>query len=362
MGFYSENYSANHILLVFRFEIHQFALAFRRYFVCPPQSLLDSMVNDHSLHSIMLNWVILVVLIRGHAIVPRTPRCSATPRPKSPLSSALLSFRIGIDPNKSNSIIRDNFGLPPPLFRPVIKPRGQMHSVPFSIFCRIDNSPWSEKIIDSLDDVPLLELAELREEHLESGLHLLEVGFHDQDSENLKVEHLNYEINSWPTIDVLDTEALLLKCGELSEIRLPISVTDLDGDDVSVLYRFDGEKEWSKTTNADWGYFLPAEAFTGRLINGSTGVIELAALDRFGGSEDLVTIPYLVTGDNSAVEFEAKSHQNDDSSILGSLSPGALVGMSVGGVVVMVVGIGIGIMIGKRKKPRSSSTGLIEEE
>jgi hypothetical protein len=126
-----------------------------------------------------------------------------------------------------------------------------------------------------------------------------------------------------------------------------------------VFYRFQGDETWSQLPTANGGYVLPADAFSDRLTDGS-GAVEIFAWDGIEKNGDALKIPYSTVGDRAGPQANEEPIA-EDSNLFGALSSVALVGIVVGGVAVIAIVVGI-IVDARRKKPESTSTGLIENE
>jgi hypothetical protein len=206
-----------------------------------------------------------------------------------------------------------------------------------------------------------VKVDELSAANLIPGTHILQVRYQEDGKQYFSVEQINYEVNAAPSIHVSDTGPLSLSRESMSQVQLPISVEDLNGDEVCVFYRFAEEEPWLEATKTlDGVYFLPAGSFTGRFQKGSSGAVELLGWDGFETTEDVVKIPVLmVEGDN---KDDAEPEGMDDGvdgnlGLFDILSPTAFAGIVVGGV----GGSSVGIFIARRRKAETT-TGLIEEE
>jgi hypothetical protein len=56
-------------------------------------------------------------------------------------------------------------------------------------------------------------------------------------------DSVSYTINSRPLIALTSLKLLSLKTRSIDSVSVPISVTDEDGDDIEIFYRFDDEEE-----------------------------------------------------------------------------------------------------------------------
>jgi hypothetical protein len=244
----------------------------------------------------------------------------------------------------------------------IIQPNPRRLVIPAEVLYCIDHGEWSDKIIDSLEEQPFLKVDELSAENLVPGTHILQVRYQEEGKPYFGIEQIHYEVNGAPSIRVSDTSPLSLIRESMSQVQLPISVEDLNGDEVCVFYRFAEEEPWSEATKTDGVYFLPAGSFTGRFQKGSSGAVELLGWDGFETTDELVKIPFLMLEGDNDDDAEPEGRVDGNSGLFEILSPTAFAGIVVGGVGVVALAVGVGIFIARRKKTETTTTGLIEEE
>lgn len=235
-----------------------------------------------------------------------------------------------------------------------------------------DAKEWSKPVSYPLGEHEVFRFGDdISQPHFLPGRH--RIGFRFQDESGRVTEDaLHYTVNSPPALEVRHIGPLLFRGVPTGAVTLPILVSDPDDDPISVWYRFREENAWSHLPSAGGNAVLPAEAFSGRMKDGS-GHVELFAWDGLEKSGDPVKIEYMAAGAEEeagpvlrgepAIEEEPPEEVGDlssDSEAGDSLSPGAIAGIAVGGGVVVGLIIGIVILV-TRKKPESSS-GLVESE
>jgi hypothetical protein len=185
-------------------------------------------------------------------------------------------------------------------------------------------------------------------QHVAEGTHKITFRF-TEEGDVVDEDPLEYSINKEPVIQGTSTDTLSLKGVPSGPVTLPLSVMDDDGDEVTLWYRFDGQGDWTYVPAGLGVNVLPVEAFAGREA-GSSGYVEVSAYDGYEHSAEPLRISYSIERD-----------MEEDDAFFGTLSPAAFAGIIVGAVAVIALAIAI-IVVATRKKPESSSTGLIESE
>jgi hypothetical protein len=186
--------------------------------------------------------------------------------------------------------------------------------------------------------------------HCSEGKHIIAMRFQEENI-TMGQDSLEYVINSAPVIQATNTDTMSFNGVPSRPVTLPFSVLDGDGDNLSLWYRFNGKGDWAYVS-AESGLgpnVLPVEAFSGREV-GSNGFIEVVAYDGYDHSNERLQISY-------SIEAEGEKHD----AFFGSLSPAAFAGIIIAAVAIIALAITI-ILLAMLKKPKSSSTGLIESE
>jgi hypothetical protein len=213
-----------------------------------------------------------------------------------------------------------------------------------------DSGVWSKPENYPLGEFAVLVPAADFASHATPGQHKILFRY-EEPGDMVSQDTWTYEVNSRPAIQVSNAQPLSFKGAPSGPVSLPLSVHDVDGDDVSLWYRFDGQGDWTYVPAGLGSNVLPAEAFASR-SGGSNGYLEVAAWDGYEHSDERVRIGY-------AIEGEAQNQEDD--TFFGALSPAAFAGIIVGAVAVIALAVAI-IVVARRKKPESSSTGLIDSE
>jgi hypothetical protein len=212
-----------------------------------------------------------------------------------------------------------------------------------------DSAVWSKPILYPLGQVELLVDKSTWNQYSFPGEHELKLRCEDA-TEDVHEASMKYTINREPVLHATSQEPLLITGAESGPIALPLTVSDSDGDGVSLWYRFEGQGDWTFVPASVGANVLPASAFSGKPA-GSAGFIEVAADDGYEHSQERLKIGYSI---------EDAAPQKEDT-FFGALSPAAFAGIIVGSVAVIVLAIAM-IVAPTCKKAKSSSPGLIENE
>jgi hypothetical protein len=211
-----------------------------------------------------------------------------------------------------------------------------------------DSGVWSKPVSYPLGEMEVLIPYRDFLQHGAEGTHKVTLRF-AEEGDTVGEDSLKYSINKEPVIQATGTDTLSFKGVPTGPVTLPLSVMDDDGDEVTWWYRFDGQGDWTYVPAGLGANMLPAEAFAGREA-GSSGYVEVCAYDGYEHSAERLRIGY-------SIERDAE----EDDALFGILSPAAFAGIIIGGVAMIALTIAV-IVVATRKKPESSSTGLIESE
>jgi hypothetical protein len=230
--------------------------------------------------------------------------------------------------------------------------------VPGMFAYSIDGGEWSAPVRLSVGEHELFDFQDLPEQCMTPGEHTVELRMQQEGSADFNVEETSYYVNAAPSVQLTKQQPLSFKSVPSAAVALPISVSDADGDSVTVIYRFEGEDDWSEAQLAHGECLVPADEFEDRWAQGN-GVVEVFGWDGCETSGNPLKIAYSTAGD--AAQPEANEEAVDEGSgLFGGLSPAVFVVIAVGGVAVIAFIIGIVLFI--KKKKSESSTGLIEAE
>jgi hypothetical protein len=211
-----------------------------------------------------------------------------------------------------------------------------------------DSDVWSEAVNYPSEQVKILVPSSESIAHFTPGDHTVTFRV-EADGDIMTEEDFYYRVNSRPVIEAQNAEPLTFKARPSGAVILPLATSDGDGDEVSVYYQFDGDGEWMRA-DSDLGgnVVLPNGAFAGKGNNGRNGFIEFAGYDGYDRSEEIESIGYSI-----------EEQDLEERLVEGMLSPAALVGIVIGAIAVIALGIAI-LVVTTKKKPESSSSGLVE--
>jgi hypothetical protein len=224
----------------------------------------------------------------------------------------------------------------------------------------IDGDEWSQPVLLPWGDYELFALEDLPEKYLTPGSHTISLRYEEANSPEVTTDELHYYVNSPPVLQLTNDKPLTFASTSTNPVAVPvpISVSDVDAQPLMVFYRFNDNEEWSHLPTSHGEYILPADAFSDHLNDGN-GVVQVFAWDGYDKSEETLNIPYSIT--RQAAQPEANEEEvAEESNFFDELSPGAFVGIAIGGVAVIALVVGIVVFVRRRKV--ESTTGLIESE
>jgi hypothetical protein len=148
-----------------------------------------------------------------------------------------------------------------------------------------------------------------------------------------------------------------LKTGSADSVSLPISVTDEDGDDIQIFYRFNDDGKWFTSSSEFGSATLPLHFFS-RHSTGVNDILEAYAWDGLQQSQNVVRIGYSLSDSGSDSDAEGQK-------FFDVISPAAFAGMICGAFALIILVVVILVVFKRRRQSQngsSSSTGLIESE
>jgi hypothetical protein len=224
---------------------------------------------------------------------------------------------------------------------------------------RLDTSfQWIRTPVHPRDSSFTFIFGGLPEDMSYSGSHNITFRFVNSMTGGNTDEVFRYRVNSSPSIEMTSSDPMFVNSDATSPIALPISVSDEDGDLVTLFYRFTDEDLWSEARNELGVPVLPAAVFSNSHRNVAS-ILQVYASDGMDTSPGYVNLTYWV--DKEKEDTNNDQEPAEDSGVFGNISLAGVISIMVG-VLAAGAAVSLIVLIVKRHKKKSSSTGLVNDE